>query len=256
VPVRGTYTLIAYFVAIVDISLLLALQRILALQRSARICGNALPIDRVPAPAAALWGVSMVAMEYGIASPGPASTIEPLSTLRYTLKSAISDLVNNSIDAGAGTIDLDFHRNDRASYISVADDDKGMVEAELQTAIAIAARGPHTSRSAAELGCLFRHGAENRELLTGVATVSLDTVGEERAAERSGLGPRARRQFQRVVTHARLTRPGRGALHRCQRSCQIQARSCCGKGCLVDLLSRWLLLAVSEGVMRSAGRNS
>ena len=39
-----------------------------------------------------------------------------------------------------------------ASYITVADDGKGMTEAELQTAMAIAAREPRTSRSAAELG--------------------------------------------------------------------------------------------------------
>jgi hypothetical protein len=92
-------------------------------------------------------------MAYDIFPPDPASTIESLSALGYTLESAIPDLVNNSIDAGAGTIDLDFHRNDPASYISVAaDDGNGMTEAELQTAMAIAARGPRTSRSAAELG--------------------------------------------------------------------------------------------------------
>ena len=91
-------------------------------------------------------------MAYAIVPPDPASTIESLRALGYTLESAIPDLVNNSIDAGAGTIDLDFHRNDPASYMSVADDGNGMVETELQTAMAIAARGPCTSRSSAELG--------------------------------------------------------------------------------------------------------
>jgi hypothetical protein len=101
---------------------------------------------------AALWGVTMGATAYDIVPPDPAGTIESLSALGYTLESAISDLVDNSIDAGAGTIDLDVHWNGPASYVSVADDGKGMTEAELQTAMAMAARGPRTSRSAAELG--------------------------------------------------------------------------------------------------------
>jgi hypothetical protein len=111
-----------------------------------------LPVDWVLGVVAGAVGVSMGAVAYDIVPPDLASTIEPLSALSYTLESAIPDLVDSSIDAGAGTIDLDFHRNDPASYISVADDSKGMVEAELQTAMAIAARGPRTSRSAAELG--------------------------------------------------------------------------------------------------------
>jgi Histidine kinase-, DNA gyrase B-, and HSP90-like ATPase len=91
-------------------------------------------------------------MAYDIVPPDPASMIESLSALGYTIESAIPDLVNDSIDAGAGTIDLAFHRNDPASYISVADDGKGMTKAELQTAMAMAARGPCTSWSGAELG--------------------------------------------------------------------------------------------------------
>ena len=94
----------------------------------------------------------MGAIAYDIGPPDPASTIESLSALGYTLVSASSDLVDNSIDAGARMIDLDFHRNDPALYISVADDCKGMTEAELQTAMAIAAWGPRTSGSAAQRG--------------------------------------------------------------------------------------------------------
>ena len=87
-----------------------------------------------------------------IVPPDPAGTIEFAGALGYTLESAIADLVDNSIDAGAGMVDINFHWNGLASYITVADDGHGMTEAELQTAMAIAARGPRTSRSAAELG--------------------------------------------------------------------------------------------------------
>lgn len=91
-------------------------------------------------------------MAYDIVPPDPAGTIESLGALGYTLESAIADLVDNSIDANAGTVDINFCWNGSASYITVVDDGHGMTEAELQVAMAIAARGPHTTRSAAELG--------------------------------------------------------------------------------------------------------
>lgn len=91
-------------------------------------------------------------MAYDLVPPDPAGTIESLGALGYTLESAIADLVDNSIDAGADTVDISFHWNGLASYIMVADDGHGMTEEELQTAMAIAARGPRTSRRAAELG--------------------------------------------------------------------------------------------------------
>jgi Histidine kinase-, DNA gyrase B-, and HSP90-like ATPase len=150
----------------------------------------------------------MGATAYDIVPPDPAGRVESLSALGYTLESAISDLVDNSIDAGAGTIDLDVHWNGPAPYVSVADDGKGMTEAELQTAMAMAARGPRISRECSRAGA-FRHGTQNRELRAGVAAVGLDTVDEEQVAERPGLGPRARRQFQRMATPAR-SRRGRG----------------------------------------------
>ena len=85
----------------------------------------------------------MVAMAYEIVPPDPAGTIEPLSALGCTLESAIADLVGNTIDAGVGTIDIDFHWNGPASYMSVADDGKAMSETEWRTAIA----SPHGLRA-------------------------------------------------------------------------------------------------------------
>jgi hypothetical protein len=64
----------------------------------------------------------MEAVAYDIVPPDPAGTIESLSTLGCTFESAVSDLVGNSIDVGPGTIDIDFHWNGPASYISVADE--------------------------------------------------------------------------------------------------------------------------------------
>ena len=63
-----------------------------------------------------------------------------------------SRIVGNSIDAGAGTVHINFHWDGPDSYVAVADDGHGMTESGLQTAMAIAARGPRTSRGPAELG--------------------------------------------------------------------------------------------------------
>jgi hypothetical protein len=94
----------------------------------------------------------MLAMAYEIVPPDPAGTIEPLSALDHTLESAIADLVGNTIDVGVGTIDIDFHCHDPASYISVANGGNGMSETEWRTAMAVAAWAPRTSRSAVEWG--------------------------------------------------------------------------------------------------------
>jgi hypothetical protein len=91
-------------------------------------------------------------MTYDVVPPDPAGTIESLGALGYTLEAAIADLVDNSIDAAARTVNITFHWNGPDSYLTVTDDGHGMTGAELQTAMAIAARGPRAARGAAELG--------------------------------------------------------------------------------------------------------
>ena len=177
----------------------------------------------------------MGAMAYDIAPSDPAGTIESLSTLGRIFESAISDLVDNSIGVGAGTIDIDFHWNSPASYISVADDGNSMTEAELQTAMAIAARVPRTSSSAAELG-RFGMGLNAASFFTGVADVGLDTIGQEQAAERPDLGPRARR-LQRMAAPGR-SRQGRGEDPCTGVGVPVRPRHghVVARGCLLDLL--------------------
>jgi len=121
-------------------------------QRSDRIFATSCLLIELGAPPAALWGVSMVAMAYESVPPKPPGTIEPLSALGYTLESAIADLDGNTIAVGVGAIDIGFHWNGHAPYTSTADDGKSMSETEWQTAMAVAAWAPRTSRRAAELG--------------------------------------------------------------------------------------------------------
>jgi hypothetical protein len=90
--------------------------------------------------------------DYDLASPHPAGTIESLRSLGYSTEAAIADLVDNSIAAGAQTIDVTFTWDGSGSWVAVADDGDGMTEADLVTAMTIAARGPSAPRTARDLG--------------------------------------------------------------------------------------------------------
>jgi Histidine kinase-, DNA gyrase B-, and HSP90-like ATPase len=91
-------------------------------------------------------------MDYEIATPHPAGTIESLRSLGYTLEAAIADLVDNSITHDAKQINVIFTWNGRHSWVAVVDDGHGMAEETLVTAMTIAARGPGATRSPRDLG--------------------------------------------------------------------------------------------------------
>ncbi|GAA4993617.1 ATP-binding protein [Streptomyces siamensis] len=91
-------------------------------------------------------------MTYDIAAPEPAGMVASLSSLGYSLPAAVADLVDNSIAAEAGNIDVEFTWAGRDSWIAVVDDGRGMSAQELITAMTVAARGPATSRSSTDLG--------------------------------------------------------------------------------------------------------
>jgi len=91
-------------------------------------------------------------VEYEIANPNPAGTIESLRSLGYSTEAAIADLVDNSVAAAAGQIDVVFSWDGRDSWVAVIDDGRGMTEAGLVTAMTVAARGPGAERTAQDLG--------------------------------------------------------------------------------------------------------
>jgi hypothetical protein len=91
-------------------------------------------------------------VNYEIANPHPAGTIESLKSLGYTIEAAIADLVDNSITAQARHIDIVPTWDGRESWIAVVDDGNGMTEADLVTAMTIAAKGPRADRGRLDLG--------------------------------------------------------------------------------------------------------
>ncbi|RJQ10180.1 MAG: ATP-binding protein [Dehalococcoidia bacterium] len=86
------------------------------------------------------------------APPNPAATIETLGALGYSTESAIADLVDNSISAGARHVDVTMHWDGTDSWCAIADDGEGMSETQLRQAMTIGSQDPLIPRSTADLG--------------------------------------------------------------------------------------------------------
>ena len=86
------------------------------------------------------------------APPDPAATIETLGALGYTTESAVADLIDNSIAAGATRVDVIIHWDGADSWCGVADNGRGMTSNELKQAMTIGSRDPVLPRDTADLG--------------------------------------------------------------------------------------------------------
>jgi hypothetical protein len=81
--------------------------------------------------------------------PSARKLMASLRDIGYDLPSAIADLVDNSIDAGAENVDVTFREEGSCSWVRVADDGIGMGSAELDEAMRY---GSSRSYSASALG--------------------------------------------------------------------------------------------------------
>jgi hypothetical protein len=84
--------------------------------------------------------------------PDPAATIESLRSLGYTPGSAVADLIDNSVAAGAGEVRVIAKWADDDSWIAVIDDGEGMSEDRLRRAMRIGSDDPLDLRSERDLG--------------------------------------------------------------------------------------------------------
>ena len=78
--------------------------------------------------------------------------IEALRGLGYSLSTALADVIDNSVAAGARAVDVRFYWNGTASTIGVIDDGIGMSEGELDLAMRLGERSPLEVRAASDLG--------------------------------------------------------------------------------------------------------
>ena len=84
--------------------------------------------------------------------PDPGSLVEGLRSYGYTLQTAVSDLIDNSISAEAKNIWIDCDWNQKSPSIRISDDGKGMDKSELIKALKIGSQNPLLPRTKEDLG--------------------------------------------------------------------------------------------------------
>lgn len=86
------------------------------------------------------------------AAPSAASLIESMRDIGYTLESALADVIDNAISAGASVIQIVYDTNTADPFLAIVDDGKGMTQSELLNAMRPGSQSPTAMRDAADLG--------------------------------------------------------------------------------------------------------
>jgi hypothetical protein len=86
------------------------------------------------------------------APPVPGSLINSLRAFGYELNTAVADLIDNSITAGANRIDIRFEWSNDQPRISITDDGCGMSKSVLLNAMRLGAINPNEVRAKNDLG--------------------------------------------------------------------------------------------------------
>lgn len=84
--------------------------------------------------------------------PNATPVIQALRSIGYNVQTAIADIVDNSIDAKAQLIHIEFEYDSGDGYIRIEDNGIGMTDIELQQAMTIGSKDPRKKRSKNELG--------------------------------------------------------------------------------------------------------
>jgi hypothetical protein len=91
-------------------------------------------------------------MKYRSAPPRAAALVESLRGLGYSTSTAIADIIDNSIAAGAKKVSVTFNWAGDDSSLTILDDGRGMTADELDSAMRLGDRNPLDHRSAGDLG--------------------------------------------------------------------------------------------------------
>ncbi len=86
------------------------------------------------------------------ATPHAASLIEGMRDFGYTLETAMADIIDNSITAGAGRVEILAETTTDEPWIAIVDDGAGMTEAELIEAMRPGSKNPLAEREGHDLG--------------------------------------------------------------------------------------------------------
>ena len=89
---------------------------------------------------------------YDIAEPRASAMVESLRAFGYNMQTAIADLIDNSISAGAKNVWLRFCWDGANSHVSIRDDGHGMRESQLIDAMRPGSQSPIMERESDDLG--------------------------------------------------------------------------------------------------------
>ena len=122
--------------------------------------------------------------DYEIVEPSASAMMESLRAFGYSTPTAIADLIDNSITAGAANVWVTFFWDGPSSYVSVLDDGCGMSEEELTASMRAGSRSPLEQRSETDLG-RFGLGLKTASFSQcRQLTVSSKSNGQKRATRR------------------------------------------------------------------------
>ena len=85
-------------------------------------------------------------------APKPSSLVESMRDIGYSLSTALADIVDNSIAAGAETVQIFASSEAPEMKIGILDDGVGMTETQLLEAMRLGSRSPLEQREKSELG--------------------------------------------------------------------------------------------------------
>lgn len=86
------------------------------------------------------------------APPRASAMLESLRGLGYSTPAALADIIDNSISAGATTVDIQFNWKNQSSNIYILDNGSGMSDDELESALTLGDKNPLDARSTHDLG--------------------------------------------------------------------------------------------------------
>ncbi len=90
--------------------------------------------------------------EYLNIQPSPISLVESLREIGYSMETAIADIIDNSITAGASLIQLRFAWNTGKPWLAIIDDGSGMSADEVTSAMRLGSNNPLNTRPVNDLG--------------------------------------------------------------------------------------------------------
>jgi hypothetical protein len=94
----------------------------------------------------------LVVSRWADATPHASALIEGLRDIGYSLETAISDIIDNSITAGAQRVQISTETYSDEPYIAIIDDGAGMTEEDLVAAMRPGCRNPLATRDEPDLG--------------------------------------------------------------------------------------------------------